>query len=52
MRCVFAAVVLVLSDFCLREFEGGHFYFLGATFPQFARELVREIEPYASSPAA
>jgi surfactin synthase thioesterase subunit len=35
------------SDFRLREFEGGHFYFLGSAFPEFARELVREIEPYA-----
>ena len=40
------------SDFRLREFEGGHFYFLGAAFPEFARELVREIEPYAGSPVA
>lgn len=35
------------SDFQLREFEGGHFYFLGQAFPGFAREVVREIEPYA-----
>jgi len=40
------------SDFRLREFEGGHFFFLGPAFPEFARELVREIDPYASSPAA
>jgi medium-chain acyl-[acyl-carrier-protein] hydrolase len=40
------------SDFSLREFDGGHFYFLGPAFPAFARELVREIEPYAGSPAA
>jgi surfactin synthase thioesterase subunit len=39
------------SDFRLREFEGGHFYFLGPAFPEFTRELVREIVPYAGSPA-
>lgn len=37
--------------FRLREFDGGHFYFLGPAFPGFARELVREIEPYAAPPA-
>jgi medium-chain acyl-[acyl-carrier-protein] hydrolase len=40
------------SDFRLREFAGGHFFFLGAAFPGFARELVGEIGPYASSPVA
>ncbi|HEX8112428.1 MAG TPA: alpha/beta fold hydrolase [Kofleriaceae bacterium] len=37
------------SDFCLRQFEGGHFYFLGPAFARFTRELVHEIEPYADA---
>jgi medium-chain acyl-[acyl-carrier-protein] hydrolase len=37
------------SDFRLRPFEGGHFYFLGSAFPGFTRELVHEIAPYASA---
>jgi surfactin synthase thioesterase subunit len=40
------------SDFHLRQFEGGHFYFLGPAFAGFTRELVREIEPYAGAPEA
>lgn len=40
------------SEFHLREFKGGHFFFLGAAFSEFAGDLVREIEPYASSTAA
>jgi medium-chain acyl-[acyl-carrier-protein] hydrolase len=40
------------SGFHLRQFEGGHFYFLGPAFVGFTRELVREIEPYAEAPAA
>lgn len=39
------------SDFHLRMFEGGHFYFLGQAFPGFAREIVREIEPYLAAAA-
>ena len=33
------------SDFHLRQFEGGHFFFLGPGFGDFAREVVHEIEP-------
>ena len=39
------------GDFRLREFDGGHFYFLGDAFGGFTRELVREIEPYAEARA-
>jgi medium-chain acyl-[acyl-carrier-protein] hydrolase len=34
------------SGFHLRQFEGGHFYFLGPALAGFTRALVREIEPY------
>lgn len=37
------------SDFRLRQFEGGHFHFLGPAFAGFTRELVHEIAPYADS---
>ena len=33
------------SEFHLRVFEGGHFFFLSQTLAGFAREVVREIEP-------
>ena len=39
------------SDFHLRLFEGGHFYFLGQAFAGFTRALVREIEPYVGAAA-
>jgi surfactin synthase thioesterase subunit len=35
------------SDFRLRQFEGGHFYFLGPAFAGFTREMVHEIAPHA-----
>jgi medium-chain acyl-[acyl-carrier-protein] hydrolase len=38
------------SDFHLRQFEGGHFYFLGPAFAGFARELVRQIEHSLAAP--
>jgi medium-chain acyl-[acyl-carrier-protein] hydrolase len=34
------------GPFHMRLFAGGHFYFLGAAFAGFTRELVREIEPH------
>lgn len=39
------------SDFELRLFEGGHFYFLGPAFATFTRELVREIQPHLDAHA-
>jgi medium-chain acyl-[acyl-carrier-protein] hydrolase len=39
------------GDFRLRLFDGGHFYFLGQPFSGFAREVVREIEPYLATAA-
>jgi surfactin synthase thioesterase subunit len=33
------------SDFHLRMFEGGHFFFTGKSLAGFTREIVREIEP-------
>jgi surfactin synthase thioesterase subunit len=38
------------SDFRIRLFEGGHFYFLGQAFTGFARQLVGEIEQYLAAP--
>ncbi|HET9619871.1 MAG TPA: alpha/beta fold hydrolase, partial [Kofleriaceae bacterium] len=38
------------GEFCLRQFDGGHFFFLGSPFHGFAREIVREIEPHTSAP--
>ena len=40
------------SDFHLRLFEGGHFYFLGPALAGVTREIVREIEPYLEARAA
>jgi surfactin synthase thioesterase subunit len=39
------------SDFHLRLFDGGHFYFLGEALPGFTREIAREIEPYLGASA-
>jgi len=33
------------NAFHMRQFAGGHFYFLGAAFAGLARDVVREIEP-------
>jgi len=40
------------SDFHLRMFDGGHFFFLGPALPGFTREVVREIEPCLDASSA
>jgi surfactin synthase thioesterase subunit len=40
------------GDFHLRQYEGGHFFFLGPAFASFTREVVGEIQPYLAAPSA
>jgi surfactin synthase thioesterase subunit len=37
-----------IKDFRLRQFEGGHFYFLGTSLPALARTIVADVEQYAA----